>query len=60
MEMVTFLFVYGTALVGTVVLVPGIPLYLIVAASDRQRRSGILVPLAMIGGFLGGILFIWS
>jgi hypothetical protein len=28
------------------------PVYLIIAATDRQRRRGVLVPLAMLGGGL--------
>jgi hypothetical protein len=53
-----FLVIYITALFGTPLLVPT-SIYIIAAACDRRSRRGVLVPLAMLGGCIGG-LSIWS
>jgi hypothetical protein len=61
MQQVIFSIVNITALLGTtLVLVPAIPIYTIVAACDRRHRRALLVPLAMVCGCGVGGLLIWS
>lgn len=47
------------ALFGTLVLVPGIPCYLL-AALILHRRTSLFIAVAMLCGYLGGATLLWN
>jgi hypothetical protein len=50
---------YSIALFGTLVLVPGIPCYLL-AALIRRRRTSLFIAIAMLFGYAGGATLVWN
>jgi hypothetical protein len=50
---------YMIGLFGTLVLVPGIPCYLL-AALIRRRRTSLFIAVAMLCGYVGGATLVWN
>jgi hypothetical protein len=50
---------YMVGLFGTLILIPGIPCYLVIAAI-RRRRTSFLRAVAMLCGYLGGATLAWE
>ena len=50
---------YIIGLFGTLILAPGIPCYLLMAAIQR-RRTSFFVAVAMLFGYLGGAALVWN
>ena len=59
MATVFALVAYMIGLFGTLVLVPGIPCYLLTALI-RRRRTSLFVAGAMLCGYVGGATLAWS
>lgn len=64
MIVLLFFLYYCVGLLGTLILVPGIPACLFMGALDFRRTGQLprklLVALAMLCGFIGGAALVWS
>ena len=60
MNAITVFLLYTVGLLGSIVVVRGILIHLILTLADRRGPRCFRVPIGMICGYVGGALFIWS